>query len=145
MNKNPIGGYVHISRSRYILAAASFFFALMGWMRFFQSLQNWSFFQTLGIYPGTWYLTANGLITALVYTVAGILVLIPHAKWNKPASILLFCGLGIYWIDRIFFTRSIEAQSALPFSLILSAGLTLLAICLLHWKVLENRLQKWIN
>jgi uncharacterized membrane protein len=127
------------------LAAGSFFAALMGWMRFILSLQNWDFFQTLGVSPGTWYLVANGLVTAMVYTVAGILVLIPHEKWNKPVTILLLFGLASYWIDRIFFARSMEAQIALPFSLILSAGLTLLAICLLHWKTLGSRLKNWKN
>ncbi len=127
----------------YLAAGGMFIAAVSGWMRFILSLYNWSLYQTLGVQPGVWYLVINGLLSGLVYTVAGMLTLIPHEKWKRPVSVLLISGLMIFWIDRIYFAHSLEAQKALPFSLIFSAGLTLLAFCFLFWNTVRSQLRKW--
>lgn len=129
---------------RIIIAAGGLFTAaFFGWMRFVLSLINWDLYQALGVQPGVWYLLASGLISGLVYTLAGMLVLIPNDKWKKLISVLLISGLTLFWIDRICFARSLEAQPALPFSLVFSAGLTILAFCLLFWNTISIRLPKW--
>lgn len=142
---NSIAPLIHgkIFKSRIMVAGGAFLVSLSAWMRFFLSLINWDYYRSLQIQPGAAYLLVYGLVSALVYTSAGILVLIPDDKWKKPVSILLMAGLVIYWIDRLCFARSIEAQTALPFSLLLSAGLTLLALCLLNRGFPGRRLKNW--
>lgn len=126
-----------------LMLTGIFVAAFMGWMRFILSVINWNLYQALGAMPGVWYLAANGLISGLVYTGAGILILFPMENWKKFVSVLLLSGLIVYWIDRICFAHSLEAQTALPFSLVFSAGLTLLAFIFLFWNTIGNCLRKW--
>jgi hypothetical protein len=127
----------------FLMLAGIFVAALMGWMRFILSIINWNLYQALGVMPGVWYLAANGLISGLVYTGAGILILFPIENWKKYVSVLLLSGLIFFWIDRICFSHSLEAQTALPFSLVFSTGLTLLAFIFLFWNTIGNCLRKW--
>ncbi len=117
-----------------MVAVGVFFFAITGWTRFSLSLINWNLYDKLGMKPGVWYLCVNGLLTGLVYTVAGILVLFQPANWKKVVTGLLISGLALYWIDRICFATAQDARSGLPFSLVFSAGLTLLALVLMYSK-----------
>jgi hypothetical protein len=127
----------------YLAAGGIFMAAIFGWMRFTLSIANWNLYQTLGVTPGVWYLAANGLLSGLVYTVAGIMALFPNEKKRKPVSLLLLSGLILFWIDRICFARSQEAQTAMPFSLAASAGITILAIFFLFWNTISRYLKKW--
>jgi hypothetical protein len=127
----------------YFAAGGIFVAAFFGWMRFALSINNWGLFQTLGVTPGVWYLAANGLLSGLVYTVAGIMALFPNEKWKKPVFVLLLSGLTLFWIDRICFAHSQEAQIAIPFSLVASAGLTIFALCFLFWNTISRYLKKW--
>lgn len=118
-----------------------FFAALYGWIRFGQSVANYNLYESFGVQPGTWYLIVNGILTGLVYTLAGIFVLSSPKKKKTQITVLLLSGLAIFWIDRIFIARSIEAQTALPFSLVSSAGLTFLVYCLIFWENIDKRIR----
>lgn len=112
--------------------------ALIGWVRFGMTLANWQDYSTLGIQPGVWYLAVNGLITGLVYTLGGITTLIPGMIWKKVTLGSLASGLALFWIDRICFARSIEAQTSLPFALTGVTLLTAVAACLLLWDTIRS-------
>jgi hypothetical protein len=128
--------------ARLWLAAGGLFIAgIMGWIRFILALVNFDFYQSLGVQPGAWYLVANGFLIGIVYTLAGIIVLSRAENNKKIAVYLMFTGLAVVWIDRIFFARSIEAQTALPYSLVSSAGLTVLATCLTYWETIDRRIR----
>lgn len=142
MNHTHSGPLLHFPLRIYLTAAGIFAAAIMGWMRCVLTISNWQLFTSLGVQPGAWYLAINGLASGLVYTFAGVLTLTPDEKWKKPVLLLLISGLLIYWIDRICFARSLEAQTSLPFSLVFSTGLTLIAVCLLFWDNIRRRTWK---
>ncbi len=125
----------------WIAAGGLFFTAITGWLKFSQSLANYGWYESLGVQPGTWYLIMNGLLTGLVYTLAGIFVFLPLKRVKKQITAFLLVGLAIYWIDRILLARSIEAQSALMYFLVSSAGLTFLAYCLIFWETIKTRIR----
>jgi hypothetical protein len=135
------GSIIKKQPARLWLAAGGLLIAgTMGWIRFTLALVNFSFYQSLGVQPGVWYLVANGFLIGIVYTLAGIIVL-SRADNIKIAVYLMFTGLAVFWVDRIFFARSIEAQTALPYSLVSSAGLTVLATCLAFWEIIDRRIR----
>jgi hypothetical protein len=142
VNRTFSGPVLHFPLRIYLAAAGIFAAAIMGWLRCGLTISNWHLFTTLGVQPGAWYLAINGLASGLVYTFAGVLTLTSDEKWKKPVLVLLISGLIIYWIDRICFARSIEAQTSLPFSLVFSTGLTLIAVCLLFWDNIRRRTWK---
>lgn len=125
----------------WITLGGLWFVALTGWLRFAQAAANYDLYEALGVQPGTWYLNVNGILTGLVYTLAGLFLFCPIKKRKKVVTILLLAGLMIYWIDRIFFAHSIEAQSTLTFSLVSSAGLTFLAYCLIFWETIKTHIR----
>ena len=86
-------------------------------------------------------MTVSGLMIGLVYTLTALAILSSLKNKRKLITILLVIGLVIFWIDRIFFARSLEAQTALPFSLVFSAGLTFLAYCLVFWETIKRRIR----
>ncbi len=126
--------FSHLTGKNWVVAAGIFVSAVTGWTRFSLSLANWNLYQQLGIKPGVWYLCVNGLVIGLVYTVAGILVLYQPGNWKKTVAGLLISGLVVHWIDRICFASSQDARIGLPFSLVFSAGLTLIALILMYSK-----------
>jgi len=126
-----------------VVASGILIAGLMGWTRVILSIQNWKFYTSLGIHPGVWYLVLNGLIIGLVYTLAGILVLISSSMYKRKIYWLMAAGLLIYWIDRIFFATSMEARAGLPFALVWSACLTLLVCYLLYPSDFRHQLLKW--
>ncbi|NLF51510.1 MAG: hypothetical protein GX577_10275 [Leptolinea sp.] len=125
----------------WITVVGLWFVAITGWIRFAHAVANYDLYEALGVQPGTWYLNVNGIITGLVYTLAGLFVFLPITNRKKVITILLFTGLIVYWIDRIFFARSIEAQSTLTFSLVSSAGLTFVAYCLIFWETIKTHIR----
>jgi hypothetical protein len=143
VKKNQNQHFPKIPARIVLVAGGIFIAAFIGWLRFILSVLNWNLYEALGVIPGAWYLAVNGLVTGLVYTVAGILTIFPNEKWKKFVSGLLVSGLAVFWIDRICFARSLDAQIALPFSLVLSTGLTLLAFFLLYWPTISSYLRKW--
>jgi uncharacterized protein YjeT (DUF2065 family) len=60
---------------------------------FFPVFDQLNLYDKLGMKPGVWYLCVNGLLTGLVYTVAGILVLFQPANWKKVVTGLLISVL----------------------------------------------------
>jgi hypothetical protein len=102
-----------------------------GWLRLGLTAVHWQEYSSLGVQPGVWYLALTGFLSGLVYTPAGVTALLPGTIWKKITLGLLISGLALHWIDRICFARSLEAQTALPFSLTAVTLLTAAAICLL--------------
>ena len=132
----------HRLKARLWLAAGGVFIAaLAGWVRLIMSLANADFYQSLGIQPGPWYLMLSGALEGIVYTLAGIFILSKSGKRRTIVTILLVAGLAIFWADRVFVSRSPEAQVSLPYTLISSAGLSLLAYCLAFWDTIEKRIR----
>lgn len=122
----------------YLVAAGLLMAAFIGWLRLGMSLANWQEYSSLGIQPGVWYVAVSGFITGLVYTLGGIASLLPGTIWKKVTFGSLVSGLAMHWIDRICFTRSLEAQTTLPFSLMSVTLLTAAAACLLFWDTIRS-------
>lgn len=118
----------------FLVAAGTIITAATGWTRFILSMVNWNLYQQLGVNPGVWYLLLIGLLTGLVYTAAAGLIFIQPVKWKRILVGLLISGLVLFWIDRICFATSQDARIGLPFSLLFSTGLTLIAFILMIGK-----------
>lgn len=119
-----------------------FFAAIPGWVRFSLTLSNGAFYTSLGIQPGIEYLAATGIASGLVYTLGGVMALIPGKTGKRVSLVLLSIGLCIHYIDRIFFARSVESQTALPFSLTFATLLTILATGLLFWEEIRSSIKR---
>jgi hypothetical protein len=112
--------------------------AFIGWLRFGLAIIKWPEYSALGIQPGVWYLAVSGFLSGVVYTLGGVTTLLPGRIWKIVSLGSLVSGLVLLWIDRIYFTRSLEAQAALPFTLTSVTLLTVAAACLLYWDTFRS-------
>ncbi|MEI8131638.1 MAG: hypothetical protein WCG34_04340, partial [Leptolinea sp.] len=54
-------------------------------------------------------------------------------RYRRLSSFLLLAGVAGFWFDRAFASISAEARTSLLFTLISSAGFTIVAIGFLYW------------
>ncbi len=111
--------------------------ALEGFLRLQAAVYTWSVLVNVGITPGPLYLALSGAIwgLALLVAAAGLFFRQRWAAWYaRIAAVALALA---YWIDRLGFTRSAEAQTNWPFM----AGLTALILAFV-FSVLSLERQK---
>jgi len=116
-----------------IVALGIMLTSLYGWIRLALSLTNWTVYQSLGVLPGVWYLTISGLFSGCIYLAVAFLVLFTGKRYRRLSSFLLLAGVAGFWFDRAFASISAEARTSLLFTLISSAGFTIVAIGFLYW------------
>jgi hypothetical protein len=138
VNSISIKSMLPLPRRIYLAAAGLFIAACNGWLRFGLTLSGWPVLSTLQVNPGVWYIALSGFLSGVVYTLCGITALLMEGKWKKVTLGLLVTGLALHWIDRIYFARSLSAQTSLPFSLAFATLLTMAAICLLFWDTIRS-------
>ncbi len=98
--------------------------ALEGFLRLQAAVYTWSVLANVGITPGPLYLALSGAIwgLGLLVAAAGLFFRQRWAAWyTRIAAVALALA---YWIDRLTFTRSVDAQTNWPFM----AGLTALIL-----------------
>lgn len=130
------------TKGLFLVIAGSAFVSLQGWIRLGLSIQNWNFYQTLGVYPGVWYLFLTGLLTGFIYLIATGYILFYGRSSRKISAYLLLGGLAVYWFDRIFAAISPESRTNLPFSLVYSSLMTLIAVIILYWDTISSKVWK---
>jgi hypothetical protein len=122
-----------------LVLAGSAFVSLQGWIRLGLSIQNWYLYQSLGVYPGVWYFFLTGLLTGFIYLTVTGYILFYGRRSRKIPIILLFGGLAVYWFDRIFAAITPESRTNLPFSLVYSSLMTLIAVIILYWDTILSK------
>ena len=91
------------ARRRYWISA--FFltlYALVGWLRLYQTLLYWYYFLELGLWPHPIYLAVSGGAIGIGYSLALIFHL---ARFKHTARYIRFLGILLIvwvWIDRIW-------------------------------------------
>jgi hypothetical protein len=125
-----------------VIVAGMLLTSLQGWIRFFLSLSNWTIYTTLGVFPGVWYLTIYGFFTGCVYLIAAAAIMFSLKKFKEVSTSFLLLGMAGLWFDRIFAASSPEARTSLPFALISSGGLTIVAIGMLYWDTIVRKVLK---
>lgn len=89
--------------------------SMLGWMRFFESLNRWQEFIDAGMQPGPWYTAVSGFLTGGLALAAAVGVW-RRARW-APAFTRIFVILWLVWLwfDRVFTADSPGALANWPF------------------------------
>jgi hypothetical protein len=104
----------------WVLALALFASALAGFLRMQAAFYAWDVLTQLGLQPGPLYAALSGAVWGCV-SLAAALGLLFRQRWAPVFTRFGAAGLALfYWIDRLFFTRSPDAQVNTPFA----AGMT---------------------
>ena len=120
------------ARRRYCFSA--FFltlYALVGWLRLYQTLLYWYYFLELGLWPHPIYLAVSGGAIGIGYSLALIFHL---ARFKYTARFIRFLGILLIvwiWIDRIWIGMCDLFISLLPITIIITGctiGLDLLFV-----------------
>ncbi len=101
--------------------------ALEGFLRLQAAVYTWSMLAVIGITPGPLYLAISGAIwgLALLVAAAGLFF---RQRWAPGYARIAAAVLALaYWIDRLAFTRSADAQANWPFM----AGVTVFILAFL--------------
>lgn len=93
---------------------------LLGFSRFWMTVENGGYYQTLGLQVSVSYLAAGGLLWALLGFGGGILLFfrqkwVPIAVWGCAAGLSLS-----YWFDRIFMAVNSDQSSNWVFMLLMN-------------------------
>ncbi len=111
-----------------ILVFGLLILAMLGWMRFFESLVRWQEFTATGMQPGPWYTAASGLVIGALALAAAIGIWLPSrwAPWLTRITV-------VYWLawtafDRLVVASSPDALANWPF--LTGAGILIIAVVL---------------
>ncbi len=89
--------------------------AFNGFLRLQAAVYTWSVLATIGITPGPLYLALSGAIWGLALLVAAV-GLFFRQRWAPLFTHVTVIVLALaYWLDRLVFTRSADAQVNWPF------------------------------
>lgn len=108
-----------------ILAFSLLILAILGWMRFFESVVRCQEFIHTGMRPGPWYTAASGLVIGGLALAAalGIWLRARWAPWFTRITIVLW--LAWMAVDRLIIASSPDALANWPF--LAGAGILILA------------------
>jgi type III secretory pathway component EscS len=98
-----------------LLVLSLLIISLIGWMRFIQSLYQWSYLVDFNIQPGPVYTAITGIVIGLSAGIAAVILWLrlPGAiKFVQITIVLLTAG---WWLDYVLFTHTGDAFTNLPF------------------------------
>jgi hypothetical protein len=94
--------------------------SLLGWLRLGQAAANWDWLSQLGIRPGAGYLAISGGLWGLLNGLAALALLARRPWAPLAARLAALAAAGLYWLERLAFTRSADQWVNLPFSIALT-------------------------
>ena len=98
--------------------------ALAGFLRLQAALYSWDVLIQVGLQPGPLYPALSGAVWGLI-SFTGAVGLVFRQRWAPIFTRFGAAGMALgYWIDRLFFTRSSDAQINAPFA----AGATIVLV-----------------
>lgn len=108
-----------------LLAFGLLILAMLGWMRFFESVVRWQEFSAVGMQPGPWYTAASGLVIGGLALTAAIGIWL-RVRW-APGLTRVTVVFWLAWtaVDRLFVASSPNALANWPF--LAGAGVLILA------------------
>ncbi len=109
------------ARRRYWISA--FFltlYALVGWLRFYQTLLYWYYFLGLGLWPHPLYFAVSGGMIGIGYSLALIFHLARFKYTGRYIRFLGFLLIVWIWIDRIWIGMRDSFISLLPITIIIT-------------------------
>jgi hypothetical protein len=108
----------------WVLALVLLASALAGFLRLQAALYSWDVLIQIGMKPGPLYPALSGAAWGLV-SLAAAVGLIFRLGWAPIFTRFGAAGMALaYWVDRLFLTRSLDAQINAPFA----AGATALLV-----------------
>jgi len=106
-----------------ILLAAG---AMIGWLRFQQSLRYWYYFIEIGLDPHPVYLAVSGALIGIAFSLALILLLMRRRITRKFILGMSMVTAAWLWIDRLFVIQPASRAAYLPSVILLTALLIIL-------------------
>ena len=103
-------------------------YALVGWLRLYNSLRFWSYLQELGIWPRPLYLALSGGAIGLGFLMASFLLAIHSRVSVRVVRIICLLFLVWFWADRIWFSDQQAFILQLPISILISLVTVLLIL-----------------
>ena len=101
-----------------LLSLLLFIFALMGWLRFSQSIYQWQYLVMYQVKPGPLYILISGLLIGISMSI-GLIAFWLRKLWSKKflqiTIAIIFIG---WWLDYLILTRNPAAFTNLPFRLV---------------------------
>ncbi len=101
-----------------LLSLLLFIFALMGWLRFSQSIYQWQYLVMYQVKPGPIYTLISGLLIGISMSI-GLIAFWLRKLWSKKylqiTIAIIFTG---WWLDYLILTRNSTAFTNWPFRLV---------------------------
>lgn len=107
-------------------------YALIGWLRFQQTLRYWYYFLEINLWPHPFYLAISGSLIGIGYSLGALFHLM---RLNFTASYLRYLGLLFLlwiWIDRIFVVVRESFIPLLPITILITICTILIDIQLIR-------------
>lgn len=101
-----------------LLSLLLFIIALMGWLRFSQSIYQWQYLIMYQVNPGPLYTLLSGLLIGISMSI-GLIAFWLRKLWSKKflqiSIAIIFIG---WWLDYLILTRNPSAFTNWPFRLV---------------------------
>jgi hypothetical protein len=109
------------SKGRRLLAIfCLFWYALLGWLRFYQAQVHQAYFSELRIWPGPLYIALSGLLIGLFFSLAVILLII-KVRFAPPYTRMTgMLFLGWLWFDHIWLGKREAFNHQLVINILIS-------------------------
>lgn len=107
-------------RRRGILIGLQFFYALIGWLRLYESLNFWHYLLSLNLWPRPMYMAITGGAIGFLFSLAIILSLFKSRFAPRFSRWLGIIFLIWFWLDRIWFSTRDAFFNQLVISVMIS-------------------------
>jgi hypothetical protein len=101
-----------------LLSLLLLIFAVLGWLRFSQSIYQWYYLVAYQVKPGPLYTLISGLLIGISMSI-GLVAFWMRKPWSKQylqiAFAIIFTG---WWLDYLILTRNPSAFTNWPFRLV---------------------------
>ena len=108
-----------------ILLAAG---ALIGWLRFQQSLRYWYYFIEIGLDPHPAYLAASGALAGTAFSLGLVVHLMRKRSARKLILVISIAVVIWLWADRLFIIQPPSRAAILPVTILLTLMVLILNI-----------------
>ena len=112
---------------RYFMAAMLLIiYALVGWLRLYNSLRFWNYLQELGLRPSPLYLALSGGLIAIAFTIAFFLCIMRMKSCGLFSRIICVLFLLWFWLDGICLRDREKFLYQLPVTILITAATLIL-------------------